>query len=103
MVMGALEKQEQLDMADLPECFDGRVSVNAVKIMEQLGFITINNGIICKGVIRRCQLEDSPLYPPCSISVRTFLTFIKKICTRANMSFCVDKVTAAFNEQHNRY
>lgn len=62
MVMGALEQHGQIAMDNLPECFNGRVSVNAVKIMEQLGFITINNGIICKGVIRRCQLEDSPLY-----------------------------------------
>ena len=46
MVMGALEKQGQIKLDDLPNCFNGRVSVNAWKIMEQLGFITINNGIM---------------------------------------------------------
>ena len=61
-MMDALLKRGSLELNALPECFMGKVSGNAVKIMEQLGFITINNGIISKGVIKRCNLEDAPLY-----------------------------------------
>lgn len=39
-----------------------QISENAVKIFAQLGFICCKNGIIKKGVIRRCLLENAPLY-----------------------------------------
>ena len=78
MVMGALEKQGQIKLDDLPNCFNGRVSVNALKIMEQLGFITINNGIIGKGVIRRCQLEDAPFYSSVQHKRQTLLNIYKE-------------------------
>ena len=39
-----------------------QISEQAVKIMEELGFIRYNNGIIEKAAIKRCSLEDAPLY-----------------------------------------
>lgn len=77
-VMASLDKRGQLIMTELPECFKGRISVNAVKIMEQLGFITINDGIICKGIIRRCQLEDSPLYSSVQHKRHTLINVYKE-------------------------
>lgn len=60
-VMEALRSAEQLNMEYLLQK-NSCISANAIKIMAELGFITVINGIIKKGVIKRCQLEDSPLY-----------------------------------------
>ena len=38
------------------------LSENAIKIMAELGFVSLNNGIIKRNIIKRCQLEDSQLY-----------------------------------------
>lgn len=76
-VMAALEKEGQIAMDKLSDCFSQRVSINAVKIMEQLGFITINNGIICKGVIKRCQLENSSLYSSVQHKRQTLINVYK--------------------------
>ena len=62
LVMHALGMQAEVAFAQLLEKNYTQISENAVKIMEQLGFISYNNGIIKKGVINRCSLEDSPLY-----------------------------------------
>lgn len=78
MVMMALEKHEKLQLSMLKQQFNGKVSVNAVKIMEQLGFITINDGIISKGVIKRCQLEDAPLYSSVQHKRQTIINTYKE-------------------------
>ncbi len=60
-VMAELDSTEELKV----ECLLQKhrcVSIIGMKIMAELGFITLNDGIIKKGVIKRCQLEDSPLY-----------------------------------------
>ena len=62
LVMHALGRQAEVAFTQLLEKNYTQISENAVKIMEQLGFISYNNGIIKKGVINRCSLEDSPLY-----------------------------------------
>lgn len=60
-VMEALRTDGQLNVEYLLQKYRC-ISRNAIKIMAELGFITLNDGIIKKGVIKRCQLEDSPLY-----------------------------------------
>lgn len=62
LVMHVLQSQTEVDCARLLEENSTQISENAVKIMEQLGFISYNNGIIKKGVIKRCSLEGAPLY-----------------------------------------
>ncbi len=42
--------------------FADTVSENALLVMEELGFIHINDGTITKGVIKKSSLDDSPLY-----------------------------------------
>ena len=62
LVMRVLQSQTKVECAQLLAENSTQISENAVKIMEQLGFISYNNGIIKKGVIKRCSLEDAPLY-----------------------------------------
>ena len=62
LVMHVLQSQTEVDCTRLISENSTQISENAVKIMEQLGFISYNNGIIKKGVIKRCSLEDAPLY-----------------------------------------
>lgn len=62
LVMHVLQLQTEVDCTRLISENSTQISENAVKIMEQLGFISYNNGIIKKGVIKRCSLEDAPLY-----------------------------------------
>ena len=62
LVMRVLQSQTEVDCTRLISENSTQISENAVKIMEQLGFISYNNGIIKKGVIKRCSLEDAPLY-----------------------------------------
>lgn len=40
----------------------GCVSENALAIMEQLGFVVADGGDVRQGVIKKCNLEDAPLY-----------------------------------------
>lgn len=62
LLMSALEKCKKVSFKELKAAYVGQISEEAVKIMEQLGFISYNNDIIEKGVVKRCSLEDSPLY-----------------------------------------
>lgn len=62
IIMGQLSQRPEIALAELLRTQCGQLSENAVKICEQLGFITCKDGIIKKGVIRRCSLEASPLY-----------------------------------------
>ena len=38
--------------------------------MQELAFITVNDGIIKKGIIKRCALQDAPLLLNCKRSVQ---------------------------------
>lgn len=60
-VMEEIAKQP-LHLTQVLECYADCVSENAVKIMMELGFITLKDDIIEKNIIKRCQLEDSLLY-----------------------------------------
>ena len=62
LMMHVLQSQTEVDCTRLISENSTQISENAVKIIEQLGFISYNNGIIKKGVIKRCSLEDAPLY-----------------------------------------
>ncbi len=42
--------------------FADSVSENALLVMEELGFIHENDGVLTKGIIKKSSLEDSPLY-----------------------------------------
>ena len=60
-VMESLAKGS-IDKQALLEQFGDSVSENALLVMEELGFITIHNGLVAKGVIKKSSLDDSPLY-----------------------------------------
>lgn len=62
LVMQELQAQSELELNGLLMRHQGELTEVAVKIMQELGFIGCNNGIITKGIIRRCSLEASPLY-----------------------------------------
>ncbi len=62
LVMNALKEETDVDAAKLLSINREQISEEAIKIMEQLGFISYNNGIIKKGAIKRCSLQDAPLY-----------------------------------------
>ena len=61
-VMELLKRQPQLHVQQLVRDYGNIISENAVKIMEQLGFITVKDDIIKIGVINPCRLEDAPLF-----------------------------------------
>jgi len=42
--------------------FAGSVSENALLVMEELGFVHENDGVLAKGIIKKSSLDDSPLY-----------------------------------------
>lgn len=62
LVMELLQQRQELDIAWLLQEKGTQLSENAIKIMAELGFVSLNNGIIKRNIIKRCQLEDSPLY-----------------------------------------
>lgn len=62
LVMNALKEETDVDAEKFLSANHEQISEEAVKIMEQLGFISYNNGIIKKGAIKRCSLQDAPLY-----------------------------------------
>lgn len=62
LVMNALKEETDVDAVKLLTEHHEQISEKAIKIMEQLGFISYNNDIIKKGVIKRCSLQDAPLY-----------------------------------------
>ena len=62
LVMELLQRRSQLSQEELLTHYGQQLSENAIKIMAELGFVSLNNGIIKRNVIKRCQLEDSPLF-----------------------------------------
>ena len=62
LVMNALKMRTTVSIDELLSVHAEQISEQAVKIMEELGFIRYNNGIIEKAAIKRCSLEDAPLY-----------------------------------------
>ena len=62
LVMNALKMRTTVSVEELLSAHAEQISEQAVKIMEELGFISYNNGIIEKAAIKRCSLEDAPLY-----------------------------------------
>ena len=57
-IMVALKAAEAVTLAQLT---DG-AGKNAIAIMEQLGFIVIEGDAVRQGTIKKCSLEDAPLY-----------------------------------------
>ena len=51
-----------IDKKILLEQFADSVSENALLVMEELGFINLQDGVIAKGVIKKSSLDDSSLY-----------------------------------------
>lgn len=51
---GGRTRQELLD--------GGQITGDMLTVFEELGFIAEENGVIIKGTIKKCSLEDSPLY-----------------------------------------
>ena len=62
LVMDKLQRERELDVKQFLESHKTQLSENAVKIMQELGFVSLNNGIIKRNIIKRCQLEDSSLF-----------------------------------------
>lgn len=62
LLMSELIQKTNVSLEELLTQNRTKISEEAVKIMQELGFISYNDGIIKKGVIKRCSLEDSPLY-----------------------------------------
>ena len=62
IVMQLLQEQTEVPLAVLCREYGDKVSPEAVKIMQELAFITVNDGIIKKGIIKRCALQDAPLF-----------------------------------------
>ena len=62
LVMDKLQRERELDVKQFLESHKTQLSENAVKIMQDLGFVSLNNGIIKRNIIKRCQLEDSSLF-----------------------------------------
>jgi single-stranded-DNA-specific exonuclease len=61
-LMGLLARRSQIELSAFLHDYEGIIGKNAVKIMNELGFITIKDDIIERSTVKRCQLEDSPLY-----------------------------------------
>lgn len=61
-IMAVLGEQENISWEMVLKTYPLIISEETIKIMQELGFITCDNGIIKKGVIKRCALENSPLY-----------------------------------------
>ena len=62
LVMELLSHRRELALTSLLQEKGNLLSENAIKIMAELGFVSLNNGIIKRNIIKRCQLEDSQLY-----------------------------------------
>ena len=50
------------DKNTLLEQFEDIFSENALLVMEELGFISLEDGTVVKGIIKKSSLDDSPLY-----------------------------------------
>ena len=62
LVMELLSQRQELALTSLLQEKGTLLGENAIKIMAELGFVSLNNGIIKRNIIKRCQLEDSQLY-----------------------------------------
>ena len=60
-VMESLAKGS-IDKETLLEHAGDSVSENALLVMEELGFINLQDGLVVKGIIKKTSLDDSPLY-----------------------------------------
>ena len=60
-VMESLTKGS-IDKQTLLEQYIDSVSENALLVMEELGFVILQDGAITKGIIKKSNLEDSSLY-----------------------------------------
>lgn len=60
MVMAALGERASVPEQELLQ--SGRITGDMLRVFEELGFIAAANGSIIKGTIKKCSLEDSPLY-----------------------------------------
>ena len=78
LVMELLQQRSELDLAWLLQKKQQELSENAIKIMAELGFVSLKNGIIRRNVIKRCQLEDSPLYVELQARRRDFENIYKE-------------------------
>ena len=56
LAKGSMDRQTLLEQAD------ESVSENALLIMEELGFINLQDDFVAKGIIKKSSLDDSPLY-----------------------------------------
>ena len=56
LARGSIDKETLLEQAG------DSVSENALLVMEELGFINLQDGLVVKGIIKKTSLDDSPLY-----------------------------------------
>ena len=56
LTKGSIDKETLLEQAG------DSVSENALLVMEELGFINLQDGLVVKGIIKKTSLDDSPLY-----------------------------------------
>ena len=56
LTKGSIDKETLLKQAG------DSVSENALLVMEELGFINLQDGLVVKGIIKKTSLDDSPLY-----------------------------------------
>ena len=56
LTKGSIDKETLLEQAG------NSVSENALLVMEELGFINLQDGLVVKGIIKKTSLDDSPLY-----------------------------------------
>lgn len=62
LLMNLLKEKSELLLDEVLIQYATIFSKEILKIMQELGFITLINGIIKKSVIKRCDLENSPTY-----------------------------------------
>lgn len=61
-IMGLLHEQSEIDIVQLLREEHGMICENSLRILQELGFIVRKDNMLSMGVIRKCSLEDSPLY-----------------------------------------
>lgn len=61
-IMELLKSMQVLDHQQILREYCSQLSENILAVMAELGFIVINGNDITKGIIRKCQLEDSELF-----------------------------------------
>ncbi len=61
-IMGLLQQQSEIDIVRLIGEESGFISENALRVLQELGLVVREENKLRMGVIRKCSLEDSPLY-----------------------------------------